>query len=212
MVQPGDVVLFQGDSITDCGRDRDCLQANQPDGLGDGYVNLIADRLIEDYPNHGLRVYNRGISGQQIIHLAERWHADCIGLQPTILSILIGVNDTWRGFDGGVPVAVDLYEQVYRQLITEARQERSSLRVVLCEPFVLKTGVVTEAWLPEIKQRIDVVHRLAEEFDATLVSFQRRLGAATSEAPAHYWLRDGVHPTPAGHQLLADTWWETFMA
>ncbi len=206
MIQANDVVLFQGDSITDARRERGA-PANA--GLGSGYVNMIAGRLLAERPGDGLAIYNRGISGNQVIHLAERWAEDCIALEPDVLSVLIGVNDTWRGFDGGVPVPTDRYEQVYRQILTEARRVNGQLRLVLGEPFVLVTGAVTEAWLGEINERRRIVRALADEFDAVLVAFQPAFDEAAKRADRAYWLGDGVHPTPAGHGLMAQTWLAT---
>lgn len=209
MIQPDDVILFQGDSITDAGRDRNDPHPNSPHGMGNGYARMAALKLMMQRPMDNLTIYNRGISGNQVIHLAERWQPDCLDLKPNLLSVLIGVNDTWRGFDGGVPVPVDRYEQVYRQLLTDARQAMPELKLVLCEPFVLVTGAVTEAWLPEISQRQAVVKKLVGEFGATLVPFQSMMDEAAKTSPPEYWLRDGVHPTEAGHQRLAECWLNT---
>jgi lysophospholipase L1-like esterase len=205
MIKEQDVIVFQGDSITDCGRARPPADANT--GLGSGYASRIADKLLATHPS--LRIHNRGTSGNQVIHLADRWQSDVIDLQPDLLSVLIGVNDTWRGFDGGVAVPVDRYEQVYRQILTDARQANPDLRLVLCEPFVLVTGTVTEEWLPEINTRREIVTRLCGEFDATFVPFQAAFDQAAAEQPANHWLGDGVHPTPAGHDLMAKMWLET---
>lgn len=209
MIEPNDVVLFQGDSITDAGRDRAATVANAGGaGLGHGYVLMAASRLLAERPAERLQIHNRGIGGSQVIHLAERWQRDCLDLEPTLLSILIGVNDTWRGFDGGVPVPVDRYRQVYHQLLADAREAMPSLKLVLCEPFVVKCGVVTDAWLPEITERQQVVRDLAAEFGARVVAFQAAFDAACEQASPCYWAFDGVHPTPAGFALMARTWLE----
>ena len=209
MIRAKDVIVFQGDSITDNGRNRQVAAANDGGALGGGYVKMIAGRLLSERPTDDLRIYNRGNSGDQVITLAQRWDADCIAIKPNMLSVLIGVNDTWRGFDGGVPVPVDRYENVYRQILTDARQANAQLRIVLCEPFVLVTGAVTAAWLPEINQRREITRRLAKEFNATFVPFQAAFDKAAKKAAPNYWLGDGVHPSVAGHGLMAQTWLDT---
>jgi lysophospholipase L1-like esterase len=206
LIQPGDTVLFQGDSITDAGRDYHDLFPNSPRGLGQGYAMMAGIRLISQFQSDGLQVYNRGVSGNQIIHLVERWDNDCIALNPSVVSILIGVNDTWRGFDGGEPVSVDQYEAIYEAMLEETRAALPNVRFVLGEPFVLVCGVVTEAWVDEIQQRQAIVKRMCEQFDGVFVPFQDAFNQATQSSPPQYWLDDGVHPTPAGHKLMAETW------
>ena len=139
--------------------------------------------------------------------LLARWQTDCIDLEPDLVSILIGVNDLWHKFDGRYTGSVADYESGYRELIEQTRQALPRATLVLCEPFVLRTGVVSARWFPEFDQRRDVVGRLALEYQTLFVPFQSSFDRALSDdsAPA-YWAADGVHPTAAGHQLLADAW------
>ncbi len=207
MFQPDDVVLFQGDSITDAGRARDAKAANDPGALGRGYVYFTAAMLRAKHPGENLRIYNRGISGNKVWQLQERWGPDCLDLKPDVLSILIGVNDTWHGQnDPALRVPLDKYERVYREILDAARQANPDLRLVLCEPFVLKCGAVTDAWFPEIDQRREIVKRLADEYDAVFVAFQSLFDELAGQAEPTYWLSDGVHPTLAGHMQMAWKW------
>jgi len=210
MIEPDDVIVLQGDSITDGGRDRVDGKPTTPAGLGSSYAFLVGSVLRRRRPTDQLTFYNRGIAGDRVVDLAERWREDCIDLEPNLLSVLIGVNDTWRGFDAGPAqrVDVDRYEQVYRQLLTDVRQAHPRVKLVLGEPFVLVCGVVTEAWLAEIDARRRVVDGLCEEFGGRLVKYQDAFNAAAELAPPEHWLGDGVHPTMAGHQLMAETWLE----
>ncbi len=207
-------MLFQGDSITDAGRDRDVLAPNQPDGLGQGYVRMAAARLLADRP--GIRVLNRGIGGNRMSHLVERWEEDAVSLRPTVLSVLIGVNDTWHGLSPAntdSPTAYDAFEAGYREILDRFVHALPEARVVLAEPFVLPCGAGKD--LPmrsNLDPRREIVHRLVTEFDATLVPFQRLFDEALERAPAAYWAEDGVHPTLAGHQLMADAWLEAVAA
>src|SRR5690606_14706489 len=129
---------------------------NSVESLGRGYAFLAAARLLERLPGGSLRVFNRGISGNRVTQLAERWKADCLDLRPTVVSILIGVNDTWHGTAKGTPengVPLDRYEATYRQLLQETAAALPGVRLVLCEPFVLRCGAVNEAWFPEFDER-----------------------------------------------------------
>jgi lysophospholipase L1-like esterase len=203
-----DVILFQGDSITDCGRSRDKVTGHSREALGEGYAFLAAGQLLAHDAGLNLTVLNRGISGNKITDMAARWRPDTLDLKPTVVSILIGVNDTWHIRAGGGPaIPLDLYESVYRGLLNDTRAALPHARLILCEPFVFRCGAVDQTWFPEIDERRDVVKRLAGEFDATFVTFQSALNRALKVQPQpEYWLSDGVHPTLPGHALLAQTW------
>lgn len=198
------VVLFQGDSITDCGRSRDTSAPNA--GLGSGYVLLAASHLLCAKPADGLKIFNRGISGNRIVDLYARWKSDGLNLEPNVISILIGVNDTWHEFGGRNGVEIPRFEQFYKMLLDWTVQARPGVKLVLCEPFVHVCGAVTRDWVPEINQRRDIVRKMAKDYDTILVPFQEIFDAALKRAPAEYWLGDGVHPTYAGHHLMAEAW------
>ncbi len=197
-------ILFQGDSITDCGRTG---SANPAESLGMGYPFFIAARLRADRLGEEIDVVNRGISGHRVVDLYARWKVDTLNLKPDVLSILIGVNDTWHEFSSQNGVEVPRYAEFYRKLIDWTKEARPNCRLILCEPFVLETGVVTPEWVTEINQRRAVVKALADEYKTVFVPFQSVLSEAAKKAgnPAKL-LGDGVHPTPCGHQLMADAW------
>lgn len=208
MIENNDVILFQGDSITDVGRARDNQLPNNAVALGHGYALMAGAVLLEKYAASQLKIYNRGIGGDRVVDLAARWEQDTLALKPTVLSILVGVNDTWRGQDGNSQryVPIDQYEQVYRQILTDTRSNLDGIKLILCEPFVLPCGAVNEGWFPEFDQRRAVVKKLADEFDTVFVPFQQAFNSAIEKSDPQYWSGDGVHPTPAGHQLMTQTW------
>ena len=214
MIRPDDVILFQGDSITDCGRSREHPGPNSGEALGRGYVFFTAGNLLADHPGvpgQTLQVFNRGVSGNKVTDLADRWKSDCLDLRPTVVSILIGVNDTWHGTGKGQPAAgvpLDRYEATYRKLLSDTKDALPGVRLVLCEPFVLRCGAVTDAWLPEMDGRRAIVKRLAAEVGAAFVGFQSAFDVSAKMAPPQYWAPDGVHPSVAGHVLMARTWCE----
>jgi lysophospholipase L1-like esterase len=197
-------VLFQGDSITDCGRHREAVEPNI--GLGAGYAMLSAGRLLADHPDKNIRVFNRGISGNRVVDLYARWKIDALNLKPDVLSILIGVNDTWHAFGSNNGVGVERYGRIYHEILTWTLQSLPDVKIVLCEPFVLEFGAVAEEWLEEIDERRRIVKKLAEEFNLAFVPIQSVLNEALKQAPPEYWLNDGVHPSLAGHQLITDQW------
>ncbi len=202
------VILFQGDSITDAGRDRRGGAANNWRGLGRGYALLAGAGLLASYGGHNLQVYNRGISGNKVPDLAARWQRDAIDLKPAVLSILIGVNDIWHKLNGRYDGTVEDYETGYRALLKQTREALPNTRIVICEPFVLRCGAINEKWFPEFDQRRGVAKQMADEFNLTFVPFQAMFDTATKQAPPNHWAGDGVHPTLAGHALMARTWRE----
>jgi len=210
MIQCNDIILFQGDSITDAGRDRNILEANNRSGFGPGYVHHAAAFLLSDLPNYKLTIYNRGIGGNHITDLAERWQPDCLDLNPNILSILIGVNDTWHGQvnpQNCVPLAQ--FDRLYRNILDKSLAAPSRPKLILGQPFALRCGVVTDNWYPEFTDRQAIVEGIARDYGAVFVPYQREFEAAAADTGPAYWTIDGVHPTTAGHMLMARTWIET---
>jgi len=202
-VAAGSVLLFQGDSITDCHRDRGVSEPNLASGLATGYPLLIAAELLRARPEAGLRIFNRGVSGNTVPDLDARWQTDTLDLKPDILSILIGVNDIWHTLNGTYHGTVEQYESQYNALLDRTKQTLPGVRLVVLEPFVLRTGAVTDAWFPEFDQRRAVAARVAERAGATFVPLHGLFERLSRAAPPAYWAADGVHPTVAGHGVIA---------
>jgi lysophospholipase L1-like esterase len=203
----GDVILFQGDSITDAGRNKERQFPNQAGSFGGGYAFLIASWLLEEMPQMELTIYNRGISGNKVYQLAERWDEDGLELEPGVLSILIGVNDYWHMRNGKYDGTPGIYEADFRALMQRTVRQLPGIRLVICQPFILPgTSAVDETWLEPFSDYQQIARNIAGEFDATWVPFQEAFNEALEYAPAPYWAADGVHPTMAGAQLMADTW------
>ncbi len=201
------VILFQGDSITDAGRSREKeATPNEQTGLGNGYAWLAASQMLVDQPQAGLRIFNRGISGHKVYQLAERWDADCLALKPDVLSILVGVNDLWHKLDGKYDGTLEVYERDYRALLHRTRKALPKTRIVICEPFVLRCGAVTDKWFPAFDGYRLAAEKLAREFQLTFVPFQAMFNEAVKYAVPEQWAKDGVHPSPAGAALMAHYW------
>ncbi len=206
LIGKNDVVLFQGDSITDMGRSRDETGANQQPGLGKGYAWFAAAELLVGRPDDGLKIYNRGVSGNKVYQLAERWQADCLDIKPNVLSILIGVNDLWHTLDGKYNGTVQKYETDYRALLQRTRAALPKVKLLICEPFVLRCGAVNDRWFPEFDNYRAAARRVAESFHAAFLPFQTMFDEAVKYAPPSHWASDGVHPTPDGASLMAYNW------
>jgi len=200
LIQDGATVLFQGDSVTDCGRSRE-----NDTMLGGGYAAQIAARFTAAYPEKGVRFLNRGISGNRSKDLVARWQLDCIDLKPDWVSILIGINDTWRRYDRDDPTGVEAYTANCRELLRLTR-ENTKARIILLEPFVLPYPEDRKAWRADLDLKINALRLLALEFKAIYVPLDGLLAAAACRACPAQWAADGVHPTPAGHALIARHW------
>ena len=208
------VVLFQGDSITDALRTKD-----NDLSMGCGYPTLVSARLGAAEP-YKYRFINRGISGNRIVDLYARIKIDSINLRPDYMSILIGINDVWHENVNKNGVDAEKFEMVYGLLIEELLRELPGLKIMLLEPFVLKGSATSsdddnpgrwEFFAAETALRRASVRRLAEKYHLVFVPLQDRFDAAEASAPAEgYWLYDGVHPSPAGHELIKQAWLEAF--
>ena len=202
----GFTFLFQGDSITDGNRTRN---NDWNHVMGHGYQYIIASKLWFDFPGKNFHFFNRGISGNKVTDLAARWQTDTLDLKPDLLSILIGVNDTAAFVNGDKNFTSSEYENGYRMLLQQTKEKLPGVQLVLCEPFILNLGRVKDKWKEysqEIAKRQEIVKRLSIEHDAIFVEFQTAFNKALSNAPAEYWIWDGIHPMPAGHELMAREW------
>jgi lysophospholipase L1-like esterase len=175
--------------------------------MGSGYASMVASLGSALYPEHALRFVNRGISGNRVADLKQRWDTDCIRIKPAVLSIMIGINETWRRFDSGDPTPVDSFYRDYHDMLTAARKACNPA-MVLCEPFVLPVPEDRRKWREDLDPKIAAVRQLAHEFGAILVPFDGMLAAASTRVEPAYWAADGVHPTAAGHAFLAKAWME----
>jgi lysophospholipase L1-like esterase len=200
----GMTVLFQGDSITDGNRGR---TTNPNHIMGHGYAFSIASRWGADFPSTDLVFYNRGISGNKVSQLQARWKTDCLDLHPDVLSILVGINDAALFIEKPAIVS----EEVYRDLLRQVRQQNPLTLLVLGLPFLAPVGKFKQNWdaynsiVSKLSERIRI---LTVEFDAVLVDYQMVFTEAVKKAPHTYWLWDGIHPTVAGHELMAREWFK----
>jgi len=199
MIEDNALVLFQGDSITDAGRDR-----GNAAGMGNGYAMMTAAWFSASHPGKKVSFLNRGVSGDRAKDLLARWRPDCLDLKPGWVSIMIGINDCWRRYDGNDPTGADEFARDYRIILEKTRE--IGARLVLLEPFVLPVPEDRKGWREDLDPKISVVRGLAKEFSAILVPLDRLFAEACRSRSPEFWAADGVHPSPAGHALISQAW------
>ncbi len=210
------VILFQGDSITDAGRDRNNNGIHTTRGFG--YATMVAGSLGFKHPDE-YEFYNRGVSGNRVIDLYARIVNDTLNLKPDYLSILIGVNDVWHGIDWANGTGYERFYNVYSMFVRELKAELPSLKIMILEPFVLE-GPATEnrqdqperfkIFKEGVLEMARLAKQVADENGIKFVPLQEKFNEATKLAPATYWLADGVHPTAMGHELIKNEWLKAF--
>ena len=191
-------ILFQGDSITDAGRDR-----NDPHHLGGGYPKYAAKMLQEKFPETSFEFLNFGVSGDLSRDLVARWEEDCLRWQPDLVSILVGINDTWRGF-GDIPsiTTAAQFEQNYRTLLTGIR-EKTNAKIVLLEQFLVPVDATKDCWRAgDLDEKIQVTRRLAREFADVFIPVDGLLASECVKREPVELSRDGVHLEVTGARLV----------
>lgn len=215
-------ILFMGDSITDGGwgnsggsakpsKERNHWDMNHI--YGHSYMFLCAAYYQGKYPEERYQFFNRGISGHTLKDLEERWEEDVIAIRPDVLSILIGTNDVDKSLSSD-EFDIQAWELRYRQLVDKTLQVNPNTKFVLCTPFTAPTGRLkdTDNYTireTRIRQCIEAIKNIAKDYKASLVPFDTLFQKLLKEHPideGKYWIWDGIHPTPAGHQQMADLW------
>lgn len=208
-VNKDDVILFQGDSITDWNRKKKDTSFNTASAMGSGYAMIAASDLLFKYPGKNLKIYNRGISGNKVYQLAERWDEDCLSLKPNVLSILIGVNDFWHKHLGRYEGTIDTYRNDFRKLLDRTKQQLPDVKLIIGEPYAVNgVKAVDDSWFPDFNEYRAAAKEIAEAYNAVFIPYQSVFDKAEKHAPGSYWTLDGVHPSLAGSQLMAHAWME----
>lgn len=208
-------ILFQGDSLTDCGRDK--TGKNPVAQLGYGYVNIIGSRLMCDFPD--TKIYNRAYNGSRIGDMYSRWIEDALNVDCNVMSILNGVNDIGFALRMNQGADTKKFKFMYELMINEALERKPGLKLVLCEPFLFKIENNTpelgkdivenwDEWNGQLTQRKQVVRELADRYGAVFVPFGEEFERAFEKAPPEHWSIDCIHATNAGHELMARCWME----
>jgi len=206
-------IVFWGDSITDCGRNRNDLY-----NLGEGYANLIRADLGYRCPGE-YEFMNHGIGGNRIVDLYARIKAGFLNWTPDYASIYVGVNDAWHEIAYKNGIATAKFEKLYEMMLDEILEALPDIKLMLIAPFVLE-GYNTcnteeipdrlERFRVDVAEKAAVTKKMAEKYNLPLIELQPAFDAALERAPAEYWAYDGVHPTPCGHEIIKRLWLETF--
>jgi lysophospholipase L1-like esterase len=193
-------ILFQGDSVTDAGRDR-----SDPHDMGNGYPRYASAMIQDSFPDTELEFVNLGIGGNRTEHLVERLETDFVEIQPDIISIMIGVNDVWHHYSHGIETSDEQFEQNYRAVL-DAIKTRTSARILMIQPFLLETvDPAKQAYTEELARKQAIVKKLADEYADAYLPLDEILHRETEEEPAYY-AADGVHPTPDGACFIGEAY------
>ena len=202
-------ILFQGESITDWGRNREQLY-----DTGSGYANLVRAELGADYPGE-YEFINRGIGGNRVVDLYARIKADFINLKPDYASIYIGVNDAWHEIVWSNGVDTEKFERIYGMLIDEVKAACPACKLMIIAPFVLEGSCTCNTeempdrlarFQKDVAEKAAAAKRIAEKYSLPLIELQPAFDEACQKAPADHWVLDGVHPTPCGHEIIKRLW------
>ena len=192
-------ILFQGDSVTDAGRDR-----SNPHDLGEGYPKYAAAMLQDAFPDIDFEFVDLGIGGNRTEHLVQRLNDDFVAIQPDVVSIMIGINDVWHRMNG-VETSDERFEANYR-LILDTVKSRTSAKIFIIQPFLLEEASPDKAELrEELNRKQAVISRLAAEYGDVYLPLDTVLHTQAEEAPAYY-TADGVHPTPDGACFIGEAY------
>ncbi len=195
----GSTVLFQGDSITDCGRSRTDLS-----DLGGGYAKKVAEIYNILFPDSGVNFVNRGVSGNRAIDLLARYDEDFKAVKPDFISIMIGVNDTWRRYDNNDPTTAEEYEKNYRTLLEKLKSDFPKIKIMIIEPYLLDSDEAKMCFKEDLLPKVEVARKLAREYADIYLPIGGLLTKyATTDYTPSELAHDGIHPTPQGHGVIA---------
>lgn len=198
----GDKLLFQGDSITDCHRNRFV-----PSDLGFGYAALVGAYIRRHLKSLNFQVVNRGIYGNRTVNLKHRWERSTMREEPHILSLLVGINDTWRRYDRRWVTSPRRFYDNYSYLLERTVTGLPDIQFVILSPFVLPVTAGQEEWMEDLAPKIEIVEALARDYHAVYIPLQQIFdGLISEETPRNFYVKDGVHPTLEGHKVIAREW------
>lgn len=195
--------LFQGDSITDAGRDDENLINS---GLGNGYAFFLASEF-QNSNSGNINFLNRGKSGDRITDVYARIKEDIINLNPDYMSILIGVNDVSHELTMKCGVTPKKFRFIYRLLIDEIKEALPDIQIIILEPFVLKGTATEKLWNEfntEVRKLAEISKEIAEEYSFEFVPLQEKFDERSAVDGASFWSVDGIHPTLEGHHLIKE--------
>ncbi len=198
----GATVLFQGDSVTDCGRNRDA-DAAYPENMGEGYAKAFKDIYDTLFPDNNVTFVNKGVSGDRVRDLIARYDADFKAINPDFVSIMIGINDTWRGYDSDDFCSPERFEQEYDLLLSKIKSDFPNAKILIIEQFAL-VNHPERHWNEDLSPKREITRKMAEKYADYFIPMHDILNnASDNEFPMSVLSADGVHPAPVGHSYIA---------
>lgn len=198
LLKKNDVILFDGDSITDALRDRADKYSLA------GYSKFVWEALQKNAKPLNIACYNRGVGGDTSAQLLARLKAEFEEIRPTVFSLLIGVNDTWRRFDSNAPVPCRVYEQNVEAILSLAKEYTD--RTIVLQPFLLDVDPAKRKFWKDLDPKLHALERAVRKYGAEFVPLNGIFAEACCKQPPAELSYDGVHPTEKGHKLIAEEW------
>lgn len=199
----GATVLFQGDSVTDCGRNRnhDCMTMAK---FGTGYPRVFKEIYDSVFPDNTINFVNRGVSGDRVRNLLERYDEDFKAVNPDFVSIMIGINDTWRAYDSDDYCSPERFEKEYDELLSKIKADFPEAKIMLIEPFAFTAHPDRQGWNEDLDPKREIVKNLADKYADYFIPMYSLITNTDKNGFDMYALSgDGVHPAPQGHSFIA---------
>ncbi len=191
-------ILFQGDSITDAGRDK-----RNYHNLGNGYPKYAAELISAAHPEIDFEFINFGISGNRTSQLFDRLYSDAIAFQPDIISIMIGINDVWHRYGHRILTSNEQIALNYR-CILKYLKEATNAKIVMIAPYLLDCDD-KEDIRRDLPSVLEIIRGLADEFADVYIPLDKYFEDALKTAPEKlYYSADGVHPNANGAKFIAE--------
>lgn len=208
--EDGMTMLFQGDSVTDTGRNRDLSEGFE--SMGEGYPKVFHQLYNTLFPGNKVKFVNRGVSGDRTNHLLERYDEDFLAVKPDVISIMIGINNTWRNFDGGDDFcSAERFEEEYEELLAKIKADMPDTRIMIIEQFALTAHPDRNTWQEDLDAKRDATRKLAFKYADWFVPMYDIITEASENDFDLYELSpDGVHPGDTGHSLIATEMMKAF--
>lgn len=190
-------IVFFGDSITDCGRDRE-----DETSLGNGYVKILADKLRPIYPDMDIELINKGVSGNRLSDLLDRVDTDVLAYKPDAVVIMIGINDVLHKFTLGKDLNLSEFESNLKALIKKIKD--AGIVVIFLEPFLLPAPD-KKRMRPLFNKELEIINRVCVEMCDEFVAYDEMFNGLCQGAPYTVFSSDGVHPLFEGSDIIANT-------
>ncbi len=189
-------IVFLGDSITDCERDRADINS-----LGNGYVKILADKLRPIYPDTDIELINKGVAGDEIKDILARADSDVIALKPDAVVIMAGINDTVQDFKTDKQLDLKKLEGNFKELLKKLKKE--GIVIIFLEPFLLPAPDKLRM-RKLFSSELAVLNKVALKYADEVVAYDEMFNGLAESIPYTEYSLDGVHPTHRGSRLIAD--------